>query len=235
MDNDKQSLTFSYSLANSSDFLIAKEDFFCVPFGNSCSSALACKYAGIRKASLPLDWAARTEPKKIKAVLENDFSDFIPDVHGNNFINKYNLSLPHFNPKVDDGIQEYNRRIKRFLELLSSASKIYFVYINDAYLTNASYRQSHHTDTYFHDMVELESLLINKYPAIDYNILYFDFRAHPLPEGSKIIEFVINPSSLYDVDSMFATEALRKYIGQILAELFGTNFKAAFSGDEFYG
>jgi len=235
MDNDKPSLSFTHSLANPNDLIIAKDDFHCVPFGNSCSSALACKYAGIRKASLPFDWAARTTPRKIKEVLESDFSDFIPDVHNNIFINKYDLSLPHFNPIVDDGIKETNRRIHRLLDILGSTTKIYFVYVNDAYLVNGNYRQSHYTDTFFREMVDLELFLKKKFSAIDLVILFFDFKNHALPEDSNIVEFVINPSQLYDSDSMFAAEALRKHIGHTLAELFDTRFKAGFSGDEFYG
>jgi hypothetical protein len=234
MDNDKPSLSFTHSLTNPNDLIIAKDDFHCVPFGNSCSSALACKYAGIRNASLPLDWAARTTPRKIQEVLESDFSDFIPDVHNNIFVNKYDLSLPHFNPILDDGIKETGRRIRRLLDILRSTTKIYFVYVNDAYLVNDNYRQSHYTDTFFREMVDLELFLKKRFLSINFSILFFDFTNHSLPEGSNIVEFVIRPSQLYDSDSMFAAEALRKYIGHTLADLFDARFKSGFSVDDFY-
>jgi len=102
---------FSHTINNP---CLIEEDYYVVPFGHRCTSALACKYANIRKFSLPFDWTFRLFPKKIKAVLENHFEDFIPDVHNGVFRNKYDIALAHFNPNLDAGIEEYKRRIERY-------------------------------------------------------------------------------------------------------------------------
>ena len=62
---------FSYVINNPNNFVI-KNDYFIIPFGHRCSSALACKYANIRKFSLPFDWTIPSFPKKIQTVLENN-------------------------------------------------------------------------------------------------------------------------------------------------------------------
>ena len=89
------------------------EDYYVIPFGHRCSSALAIKLASLRKMSLPFDWTIPLFPKKIKNVLENNFEDFIPDVHNNIFHNKYGFYLAHFNNNIDEGIKQYERRIER--------------------------------------------------------------------------------------------------------------------------
>ena len=83
-------IMFSHILNNPNNFVIS-DDYFTIPFGHRCSSALACKYASIRKFSLPFDWTHPSFPKKIQNVLENNFEDFIPDVYNGIFNNKYNF------------------------------------------------------------------------------------------------------------------------------------------------
>jgi hypothetical protein len=77
---------FSHSIHNPNNFKISKE-YTVIPFGHRCSSALACRYANVRKCSLPFDWTIPSLPNKIKKVLENDFVDFIPDVRNGIFHN----------------------------------------------------------------------------------------------------------------------------------------------------
>ena len=92
---------FSHIINNSNNFIINKNNYYVIPFGHRCSSALSCKYANIRSFSLPFDWAIPLFPSKIKKVLENNFNDFIPDVHNNIFKNKYDFSLAHFNSNIN--------------------------------------------------------------------------------------------------------------------------------------
>jgi hypothetical protein len=70
---------FSYNRYNPNGIPIIS-DSHVIPFGHRCSSALVCKYANLRKFSLPFDWTIPTFPGKIQRILENDFQDFIPDV-----------------------------------------------------------------------------------------------------------------------------------------------------------
>jgi hypothetical protein len=223
---------FSYVINNPNNFVI-KNDYFIIPFGHRCSSALACKYANIRIFSLPFDWSNPAFPNKIKKVLENNFEDFIPDVHNGIFQNKYGFELSHFNPNINNGIEEYKRRIDRFNYIINQAKKIYFVYINEDYLYNNSYRQDEFNDNIFNEMLELEKFIKDKYINIDYNILYFNFKHHNIPTNSNIINIVLHTTNLYDTENCSPYEMLRIYCGTILAELFKTTLKLGYDCNVF--
>lgn len=216
---------FSYIINNPNNFLIENEkDYQVIPFGHRCTSSLACKYANIRKISLPFDWNIPLFPNKIKKVLENDFADFIPDVHNGIFLNKYGIELAHFNPNLDNGIEEYKRRINRFNNIIQQPTKKYFVYINEDYLYNSDYRQDTFNDDIFNEMLDLEYFLKEKYKNIDYTILYFNFKHHNIPPNSNIINIVLNTNTYYnDDDCNSPYDIFRNYCGEILAELFNTN------------
>lgn len=57
--------------------------------------------------------------------MENNFKDFIPDVHNNIFRNKYDLNFPHFNNNIGEGIKQYERRIERFKKIILEDKKMY--------------------------------------------------------------------------------------------------------------
>ena len=215
---------FSYFINNPQNFLIQNTDFYAIPFGHRCTSAIICKYANIRKFSLPFDWIIPLLPNKTKQILENDFQDFIPNVPYNYF-NKYNVGLAHFNKDIEEGIQEYKRRIQRFNEIINKKNKkLYFIYINEDYLYNKDYREREFNDNIFNEMLDLELFLKEKYPHIDYNILYFNFQEHNIPSNSNIINIVLNTTNLYDFEyeNMSETYYFRIYCGEILSKLFNT-------------
>lgn len=223
---------FSHVINNPNNFAI-KNDYFIIPFGHRCTSALACKYANVRKFSLPFDWTVPLFPNKIKMVLENNFDDFIPDVHNGVFHNKYGFGLAHFNSNISDGIEEYKRRIDRFIDIVNKPKKIYFVYINEDYLYDNNYRQDEFNNNIFNEMLELEKFIKNKYTNIDYNILYFNFKHHNIPANSNIINIVLQSANLYDTHDGAPYEELREYCGKILAELFNTKLDLGYNGDIF--
>jgi len=218
---------FSYEINNPNNFAI-KNDYVVIPFGHRCTSAIACKYANIRKFSLPFDWTSPLFPNKIQKVLENNFDDFIPDVHNGSFYNKYGVVLTHFNPNINDGIEEYKRRIERFIDIINQPKKIYFVYINEDYLYNNNYRQDEFNDTVFNEMLELEKFINNKYINIDYNILYFNFKHYNIPIDSNIIGIELHTTKLYDTHDSAPVNEIRIYCGKILAQLFNTDLKLGF-------
>lgn len=207
---------------NNPDNCVIVNDYFIVPFGHRCASALACKCAGIRKFSLPFDWCIPLFPNKIQKVLENNFDDFIPDVYNGIFTNKYGFSLEHFNPDINSGVKEYKRRIERFNDIINQTKKIYFVYINEDYLYDDSYRQDEFNDNIFNEMLELEKYIKDKYMNIDFNIFFFNFKQHNIPKNSNIVNFVLHCTNLYDNDTESHFDILRGFCGQILAHLFGT-------------
>jgi hypothetical protein len=221
---------FSHVINNPNKFVIKKNDYYVIPFGHRCTSAVVCKYANIRKFSLPFDWNTPLFPSKIQKVLENNFEDFIPDVHNGIFYNKYGFELAHFNPNINDGIEEYKRRIDRFNDVIMKGKKIYFVYFNEDYIWDSNYREDEFNDRMFNEMLELEKFLRNKYIGIDYNILYFNFKHNKIPKTSNIINIILHSTTLDNFE--YDLEILRKYSAEILAELFQT--KLSLESYDFY-
>jgi hypothetical protein len=212
---------FSYVINNPNNFVI-KNDYFIIPFGHRCSSALACKFANIRKFSLPFDWGNPFFPQTIKKILKNNFDGFTDfTCTGRNTINaKYNFGYSHFDSNI---VETLKRRIIRFNDIINQTKKIYFVYINDDYLYDNNYRQDEFNDKIFNEMLELENFLKDKYKNIDYNILYFNFKHHNIPTNSNIINIVLNSTNLYDDHEISPFKLFRNYCGKVLSELFNTN------------
>ena len=224
---------FSYTINNPKNFKIIN-DFYMIPFGHRCASALACKYANLRKFSLPFDWNISLFPKKIQNVLENNFNDFIPDVYNGIFINKYDIDLAHFNyNNINKGVEDYKKRIDRFNDIINQTKKIYFVYINEDYLYDKSYREDIFNDNIFNEMIDLENFIKNKYINIDYNILYFNFKHHNIPNNSNIICIKLHSTKLYDSYFDAPFDELRNYCGKILSELFNTNLILGYDNNTF--
>lgn len=210
---------FSHTLHNPNNFVI-ETDCEVIPFGHRCTSAIACKCAGLRKVSLPFDWCIPAFPSKIQKVLENNFDDFIPDVASGNFTNKYGIQFIHFGKDINIGIATHNRRIDRFNDIIKTNKKIYFVYINEDYLYDKTYREDELNDSIFNEMLELETFLKLQYKNIDYNILYFNFKQHDIPPTSNIINIVLQTKTVYDSVLESPYEMVRYYCGQVLIELF---------------
>jgi hypothetical protein len=223
---------FNHIINNPNNFAI-NNDYYVIPFGHRCASALACKFANLRKFSLPFDWNITLFPKKIKKVLENDFDYFIPDVYNGTFRNIYDFRLVHFNKNIETGIEEYKRRIDRFKDIINQSKKIYFIYINEDYLYDNEYRQDNFNDNIFNEMLELEIFMKEKYINIDFNILFFDFKHHEIPINSNIINVVLHTTSVYNIDLGSPYENLRIYCGKILAELFNTKLEIGYKNDVF--
>jgi hypothetical protein len=225
---------FSHSITPN-NFIIESDDYYVVPFGSRCSPAIVCKYANIRKFSLPFDWTIPLFPKKIQKVLENNFEDYIPDVYNGIFLNKYDISLAHFNSNINNGVEEYKRRIDRFNEIINQQKKIYFVYVNEDYLYDINYRKDEFNDNIFNEMLELETFIKEKYINIDYNILYFNFRHHNTPTNSKIINILLHSTELYDTSDVAPYQKLREYCGKVISELFNTNLTLGYDDYIFNG
>jgi hypothetical protein len=232
---------FSYKIYNPNELAIIP-DSHVIPFGHRCSSALVCKYASLRKFSLPFDWTIPTFPGIIQEIIENNFQDFIPDVRNhkeevlnNNFPNRYGIVLSHFNGDIEEGIHEYNRRIERFNTILNESKKLYFVYINEDYLYDPSYRNDSFNNRIFNEMRELETFLTTKYPTIDYAILYFNFKQHDIPASSNIINIVLHAGEVFDYFYPNYAEQFRNYCGEILTQLFHTKLQLGYSHDIFLG
>ena len=223
---------FSHTIHNPNNCVISK-DYDIIPFGHRCTSALAAKFANIRKYSLPFDWTSPLFPKKIMNVLENNFADFIPDVRKGIFMNKYGIMLVHFDPNINNGIEQYKRRIERCKLIMNTRKKKYFIYINEDYLYEPAFRRNDINNNIFNEMLELEKYLRNKYPNIDYNILYFNFIKHDIPKDSNIINIVLHTDKLYNDHDSSPYDKFRIYCASILADLFKTTLKIDFDTNIF--
>lgn len=217
---------FTYQINNPNDFVIENENYNVIPFGHRCTSALACKYANMRKYSLPFDWTIPLFPGKTQKILHSNFAEFIPDVHNNIFKNMYGVELAHFNENKTDGINEYKRRIERFNSVINEPKKIYFIYINDDYLYDNKYRTINFNDRIFNEMLNLEKFLRTKYTNINYNILYFNFKKDDIPQNSNIINIVLSTDTFYNSwpSDYSVVSNFRNYCGKILSELFNTKY-----------
>ena len=226
---------FSYFLHNPNNFFHhSTEKYNVIPFGHRCSSALVCKYASVRHFSLPFDWTIPLFPNKIQQVLENDFKDYIPkDIHNNVFRNIYDIELSHFNSDINEGIAEYERRIKRFSTIMNEHNKLFFVYINEDFLYDPSYRTDEFNNSIFTQMLELETFLKSKYPNLNYNILYFNFKQHDIPPSSNIINFVIKAEYIYDAFYPDYAESFRNFCGEVLSNFFDTQLQLGYTHETF--
>ena len=209
-------------------FIDVNSEYIPVTFGSRCTSALACKSSGIRKFSLPFDWTIPLFPRKIKKVLENNFENFLPDVRNGKFRNIYDIGLAHFDSDINNGINMYKRRIDRFNSIMNNTKKKYFIYINEDYIYNKNYREDKFNDEIFRDLIELEKYIKEQYNNIDYNILFFNFKHHNIPENSNIINIVLTTSYKFVDNEYMCVDKMipnfRIFCGEILAKLFNTKF-----------
>jgi hypothetical protein len=214
-----------YSHVINPNHFVIEKDSFIIPFGIRCPSALVCKFASIRKCSLPFDWVMPLFPNIIQKILENNFENFIPDVHNSIFHNKYDITLTHFNQNIDAGIEEYTRRIERFNNIVNQSKHIYFIFINEDYLYDEKYREDNFNNTMFDEMLELEQFMKKKYTTMNYHILYFNFKHHTVPADSNIINIELHTTT-YGTNYI---EEFRLYCAQILAELFNSTLTLGYS------
>jgi hypothetical protein len=226
-------MKLKHEIYNPNNIILELNDYYFIPFGHRCTSAMITKFACLRKWSLPFDWCAIVYPNMIKNVLENDFKDFIPDVKNNIFTNKYNFKLHHFNININEGINEYTRRIDRFRNLIKVKERIYFVYVNEDYLYNVSFRDNNFNKNIFNQMLELESFLKKKYININFTILYFDFVQHQIPKESNIINIVLKSDNYYEIERRKIYRRFRNYCGVLLSEMFNTKFIPVFTIESF--
>lgn len=228
---------FSHTINNPKNFVITK-DYIVIPFGYRCATALACKYANLRKISLPFDWGIPFFPSTIQKILTNNFNGFTDFKYSDNkFIrnNVYGFGSDHYSKTHSINVETFNRRIERFKQIMTERKKIYFVYINENYLYDTNYRQDKFVNDKFNEMLELEKFIKNKYTNIDYNILYFDFKHHNIPASSNIINIVLKSNKLYDNEWSSPFEKLRNYCGEILVKLFNTKLTLGYNNNDFKG
>lgn len=220
---------YTFTMHNPNHLKFNKNNAYFIPFGSRCASALICKYSQLRKFSLPFDWTIPLFPNKIQKIIESDFEDFVPDVRNKKFANKYQICLAHFNSDIEKGIQEYERRIVRFRNIMTEKKKkFYFVYSNEDYIYNEKYREPKFNQKIFEEMLSLEKYLQKKYKNIDYTILYFNFFNFNIPKDSKIINIMLKQS-----DKNKNANHFRYFCAEVLTKLFGSKLNKTTEKDVF--
>jgi len=135
-----------------------------IPIGVDCGVANTLKSLNLRKFSLPFDWT----------VTYNMVFDCIKDNFENFFCIKNDWNETYFTKHVHDKVPEdnekYNRRIKRFQELLTSDEELVFI--------RKGHAVHHHQECdYFKNEIEeckkLQNYLKENYKDLKFTILLF--------------------------------------------------------------
>jgi len=221
---------FSYTehVASKKIKFVPTNNYTIIPFGHRCTSAIACKMAGLRNFSLPFDWINSGYPYKLQHVMMKDFKNYIPDEYQDNqeaVMNKYDILLAHVNKNRDAGVTEYERRIERFRNIMKDDSTKYFVCIYEDYLYNTMHRKKYYHNNVFNGILEFEKYYKTNY-GDNFNIIWFDFIKHKIPDDSNIILYVVDPDKLYDDFEGSSYGAFREFCGMTLQKIFNTTFSA---------
>lgn len=219
---------FKYEIINKNiDFINYSYDTTnFIPMGHRCTSAIACNYASLRTCSLPFDWVQFLFPGKIKSVLSNNFEDYVPDVKNGVIINKYDIKLAHFNSNIEEGIQEYKRRIERIKDILKNNNNKVFIFTNEDFIYNNDFRTVEFKNKLISEIIDLDLYL--KENQIKHNILFFDFNDYSdcIKEGIENINFVkFKTKKTFNKKNTKYSYRFRKMCGHVLKELFGKKNK----------
>jgi hypothetical protein len=186
------------------------DKYVVVPFGHRCTSAIACKMAGLRSFSLPFDWINSGYPRKLHNVMRHNFIDFV-------------ILLAHVNKNRDEGVDQYNRRIQRFREVMQSDKLVIFVSIYEDYLYNQMHRDEEYHNDVFQGLIETEQFCkrIRNPPCL---FIHIDFVERKVPKDSNIVQVIVKPDKLYDSFEESSYGGFREYCGQILQKVFDSSF-----------
>jgi hypothetical protein len=139
-----------------------------ISLGVDCGTANIVKWSGLRTRSLPFDWVVSYEG--VTNIIRSDFTNYLPEPNtknGYDVLNR-NCGTLFLHNTFPEDLEQMNRRIARFKEILETCNeKITFIRKSHG---------SHHHKEYspitndIDDAIQLEVLLSNKYPNLDYEI-----------------------------------------------------------------
>ncbi|MBN2524984.1 MAG: hypothetical protein JXR76_01235 [Deltaproteobacteria bacterium] len=207
-----------------------------IPFGHRCTSAIVANFAQLRKCSLPFDWTIPLFPGKIREILRNNFEGFIPEnICLGNVVNQYGVKLTHFHVhnSVEEGIETYERRIRRFSEMMQSNVYKYFIYVNEDFLFDPKFREEEFNRAKFDEMCALEEYIKENYAHFKFTILYFDFGKHTPPADSNILPILLKSTQYWEVDRLSPYNSFREYVGRIASTIFKSEPSEKLEGIDF--
>lgn len=140
-----------------------------IGLGGWCGTSFGLKGSNLRTCSLPFDWV-RSKFSGIIHCIETDFKDFLPETYVPDFHSAWDvyrgsrITFFHddFQGKPDVETAKYNRRIQRFIQLLSTEKKIVFV--------RTTITKDYHDETNLAE--KFHSIMSTRYPELDYRLIY---------------------------------------------------------------
>lgn len=154
-----------------------------ISLGGWCGTAIGLRDTGLRNCSLPFDWT-RSKFEGVVDCLEHDFKNFFPDplvveyftYWGNGKLPVFrgkNISFLHDDLNNVTEIKKYNRRVARFIQLLTTQKEN--IFLRTTITTN--YEDEIKLTEKFHDAMK------RNYPNTNYILVFI------IPE-QKTTEFV---------------------------------------------
>jgi hypothetical protein len=142
-----------------------------IPIGVDCAMAEFCKKYNLRSFSFPFDWVVTYNG--VSKCIENNFEEFIPKY--NEQINRYDIYFHHdfLNHTFSDDEIKYRRRIQRLINILqTSEEQIIFCRKGHAcHHHGEKYCNITNTKSDIDDAENLDLVLQNKYPKLNYKII----------------------------------------------------------------
>lgn len=139
-----------------------------IPIGIDCGLAGLLNKYNLRQHSFPFDWIVTYGG--VSKIFQNDFNLFLPTDCANNVNKIYDLCFIH-NTFPEDYIK-MNRRIDRLQKLLNDSNELIFFRKGHAFHNHEECDKGGlHISNDITDSEELNILLKNKYPNLNYKII----------------------------------------------------------------
>lgn len=164
-----------------------------VSLGNKCGTSMVLRRLRMRPKSYPFDYIP-TNPELIKKYLEDD-SNMFPE-YGKDRNNDY-VWFGHWElepePEYENTKETFNRRMKRFKDLLKSNESILFVYTSEADISNEMFSRDRDN---FPDLIRLRDFFESEYGNDNFHIVAVHINKK-YEDVSKITNFTINVEDRY--------------------------------------
>ena len=199
--------------------------------GFSCGGTMALRKARLQFASYPLDWIGAPGVVKSAKMVASGFAGWfergdlqLVDVRGGSFQNNVYLNrrtgfgFPHdfsrfqtFEEAYPPTAEKYARRVSRFLSALEGTKTALVIYIERPIDRRAP-------DS---DLVEARRILSERYPAVDFDLVYFHrregakgFAEEPVADGIVAVECEYAQIDHGEISHAIEWDVHARYLGE---------------------
>lgn len=136
--------------------------------GDRCLSAIAIYENHMRRSSYPFDYV-RVSPSQVMSLFRSQFKGFYEPT--DNYTNKYGIFFEHHvNHPHDENLSRFERRIRRFYDLLENPSqRIAFLHTTESFLTQPQTEEEQRA--YDKEIVGICRYISRNFPKLDFYIL----------------------------------------------------------------